>query len=107
MRTLIPMSSPAAALLWVALAMGAAQAQSASPDGGAENRAANFQAGYGDGCATAQSNRIMPKVRRDQTAFQVSDSYRNGWRQGFDSCHQQGGAEVPNRLLGRPFDERW
>lgn len=100
--------SPAGLLLCAALAAGAAQAQGASSAAGSDARAANFQAGYGDGCATAQSSRIAPKKHRDEAAYQASESYRSGWKQGYDTCRQQmSGAETPERLLGDPFARRW
>lgn len=94
--------------LLACLAATPAMAQADAPDAasGAQSRAANRSAGFDDGCATARSSRIAPKKQRDEAAYAASESYRSGWRHGYDSCKPQMD-NTPERLLGSPFGNRW
>jgi hypothetical protein len=50
-----------------------------------------FQAGYQDGCASANTrgtNYRGDKIR-DAAAYQVSQPYRSGWGAGFQMCNNQ------------------
>ena len=50
-----------------------------------------FQAGYADGCASANTrgtNYRDDKIR-DEAAYQVSQPYRSGWGAGFSTCNNQ------------------
>jgi len=76
------------------------------PSDGSQVRATNFEAGYRDGCTSAQSSRIVPKMQRNDTAFHASESYRTGWNQGYTGCKAQSD-NTPERLLGAPFGNRW
>lgn len=98
-----------AALLLAALLAAApafAQSEVLSPESGAQMRAANQQAGYTDGCATARSSRIAPEMQRDEAAFSASESYRGGWRAGYNECKPSMDS-TSERLLGDPFGRRW
>ena len=47
-----------------------------------------FQAGYVDGCATAQEEEksFSTRRQRDAYAFDNAEAYRAGWRQGYLEC---------------------
>jgi len=50
-----------------------------------------FQAGYQDGCASANArgtNYRGDKIR-DEAAYQVSQPYRSGWGAGYSTCNNQ------------------
>jgi hypothetical protein len=51
----------------------------------------NFQAGYSDGCASANSrgtNYRGDKIR-DDALYQTSQPYRSGWGAGYSICDNQ------------------
>ena len=50
--------------------------------------APGFQAGYVDGCATAQEEEksFSTRRQRDAYAFDNDEAYRVGWRQGYLEC---------------------
>jgi hypothetical protein len=52
----------------------------------------NFQAGYSDGCASANASgadyRTGGRVR-DDALYNSSQTYRSGWGTGFASCNPQ------------------
>lgn len=47
-----------------------------------------FQAGFGDGCRTAEARNasFSTDTYRDDSLFDAEESYRAGWRSGFDQC---------------------
>jgi hypothetical protein len=69
--------------------------------GSKANRDPNFQAGYSDGCASANANganyRTGGRVR-DDALYKTSQTYRSGWGTGFAACNprQNPGGTDPN-----------
>ena len=59
----------------------------------------NFQQGYADGCASANSrgtNYRGDKIR-DEALYQASQPYRSGWGAGYSLCNNQlGRTSNPN-----------
>jgi hypothetical protein len=55
----------------------ATRALHASPD---------FQAGYSDGCASAQDSSTGGTTARDDQAFSGNAAYNAGWREGLGAC---------------------
>jgi hypothetical protein len=57
----------------------ATRALRASPD---------YRAGYGDGCASAQTsaNPRADTERRDNDAYAGNQAYRMGWQEGLGAC---------------------
>ena len=47
-----------------------------------------FQAGVGDGCRTAEARNasFSTETFRDDALFDEEESYRAGWRSGFEQC---------------------
>ncbi len=65
--------------------------------------APGFQAGYGDGCATAteEDKSFSTRLQRDAYAFDNDKAYRAGWRQGYLECSTQTpDARDGGRILG-------
>ena len=60
----------------------------------------NFQAGYSDGCASANAagaNYRKGNNVRDDALYQSSKPYRAGWAAGYATCNtEQGGNSNPN-----------
>jgi len=58
--------------------------------GSKNSRDPNFQAGYSDGCASANAHgadyRTGGQVR-DDALYKTSQAYRSGWGTGFASCN--------------------
>jgi len=59
----------------------------------------NYQAGYSDGCASA--NAAGSDVRhgdnvRDEALYEASRPYRAGWGAGYASCNTHSGAVNPD-----------
>jgi hypothetical protein len=51
----------------------------------------DFQAGYSDGCASANlegANKRDTALTRDDAAYQANRAYRSGWGTGFGACRQ-------------------
>ncbi len=51
----------------------------------------SYQAGYGDGCATAieEDKSFSRKKTRDAYLFENDKAYRAGWRQGYLACGER------------------
>ena len=67
----------------------------------------NFQAGYSDGCASANArgtNFRGDKVR-DEAAYQTSKPYRSGWSAGYTTCNNQLTPNNSPNISGMP-DQR-
>ncbi len=50
----------------------------------------NFQAGYSDGCASANANGANYRTEgrvRDDALYKTSQDYRTGWGTGFAACN--------------------
>jgi hypothetical protein len=60
----------------------------ASDEGMRLSEEPSFQAGYGDGCVTAneQDKSFSTKRARDEYLFESDRAYRAGWRQGYLQC---------------------
>ena len=54
----------------------------------------SYQAGFGDGCASASAaESAIPRAPQRNEALYASDAdYRAGWISGRDACRMQGGA---------------
>jgi hypothetical protein len=54
----------------------------------ADTNSPAFEAGFSDGCATAQAQaqRIPGAVRRDEQLYKTDTNYRSGWLSGHSSC---------------------
>ena len=63
----------------------------------AANRSPAYEAGFGDGCATAgaESGPVGQPAKRDEMAFARDSGYRAGWISGHAACRMQDG---PPRL---------
>lgn len=62
-----------------------------------------FQAGYGDGCATAteEDKSFSTKRQRDEYLFENDRAYRAGWRQGYLQCsHRDAETHDGGLILG-------
>ncbi len=58
--------------------------------GGKSRNDPNFQAGYSDGCASANANGANYRTGgtvRDDALYKSSQPYRSGWSTGFASCN--------------------
>lgn len=69
--------------------------------------APGYQAGYGDGCATASEREKSFSTReiRDPYQFDNDKAYRAGWRQGFIECSDRAPrAPDGGRILGEEAD---
>jgi hypothetical protein len=70
-----------------------------SPRDRAMRKDPNFQAGYSDGCASANArgtNYRGDKIR-DDSLYKVSQPYRSGWGSGYALCNNQlGRSSMPN-----------
>lgn len=91
-------------IYWLGAAMALALGGCASTLEQQELRdAPGFQAGYGDGCATATENDKSFSTRevRDPYQFDNDKAYRAGWRQGYLECADRV-PEAPDggRILG-------
>lgn len=63
-----------------------------------------FQAGYGDGCMTAneEGKSFSRKKARDDYQFENDRAYRAGWRQGYIQCGGRGSDRNDGgRILGQ------
>ena len=51
----------------------------------------SFQAGYGDGCATAseEDKSFSTRKQRDAYLFENDEAYRAGWRHGYLECQSK------------------
>ena len=62
--------------------------------GSAEDRAVrnapDFRQGYGDGCAAAtdQGADLRERPVEDKALYKSDDTYRAGWRSGFQTCRR-------------------
>jgi hypothetical protein len=67
----------------------------------------NFQAGYGDGCASANARgtNYRGDQVRDDAAYQVSQPYRAGWAAGYSTCNNQLSTNPNPNVNGLP-DQR-
>jgi hypothetical protein len=56
--------------------------------GSANQDSAEYQAGYGDGCATggARAARLPQNPQRDNELYAKSADYRAGWASGYHVC---------------------
>jgi hypothetical protein len=61
------------------------------------NRSPAYEAGFGDGCATAgaETAAVPRPAQRDEQAFLGDSDYRAGWISGHSACRMQAG---PRRL---------
>lgn len=91
---------PLAAFLALALAAGAC----ASDDALQLAEQPGYQAGYGDGCATAaEEDKSFSTIRvRDEYEFDNDRAYRAGWRQGYLQC---GSRQPPRNDGGRELGQ--
>lgn len=68
----------------------------------------SFQAGYSDGCATANERGADFRARqvRDDALYKTDDGYRAGWSNGFSSCRTTNtapGTQPGTNPLGGPL----
>jgi len=70
----------------------ATRAMRASPD---------YQAGYGDGCAStnASANPRADTQLRDRDAYAGNPAYRRGWNEGYGACRGRAQTQS-NTLIG-------
>ena len=56
--------------------------------GSADRDSMEYQAGYGDGCATGgdRSAHIQGEPRRNADLYEKSSDYRAGWASGYNVC---------------------
>jgi hypothetical protein len=73
---------PFAAIAFVGIVLGACAGSDANRD------SAEYQAGYGDGCATGgqRGAHIQGEPQRDQALYEKSSDYRAGWASGYNVC---------------------
>ncbi|MBS0472261.1 MAG: hypothetical protein JSR60_14410 [Proteobacteria bacterium] len=80
-----------------------------SPRERAMRKDPNFQAGYSDGCATANARgtdyREGGQVRDDQL-FATSKPYRAGWSAGYSACNNQLNPNLSPDINGMPDQRR-
>jgi hypothetical protein len=60
----------------------------------------DYQAGYNDGCGSAQSqgaDRREDSLTRDAQAFANNQAYRVGWNTGFNGCRM---SQLPSNQIG-------
>ncbi len=52
-----------------------------------------YQAGFGDGCASAAAEMgpVPRPAQRDEALFAKDEGYRTGWISGHAACRMQGG----------------
>ncbi|MEI9995751.1 MAG: hypothetical protein WDM91_14240 [Rhizomicrobium sp.] len=65
----------------------------------------NFQAGYGDGCASANARGTdyrRGNTIRDDALYQASKPYRSGWAAGYSTCNNERGATSNPDIGGMP-----
>lgn len=56
----------------------------------------DFQAGYSDGCASANmqgANKRDTSFTRDDRAYQGNKAYHSGWGSGFGACRQMSASQ--------------
>jgi hypothetical protein len=71
-----------------------------SPATRALRKSPDFQAGYTDGCSSAQSqgaDRREDSLNRDAQAFANNNAYRTGWNTGFNGCRI---GQLPSNQIG-------
>jgi hypothetical protein len=75
--------------------LGVALSACAAPE--PANRSPEYEAGFGDGCATAgaEAAPVPQPAKRDEQAFSKDSGYRAGWISGHAQCRMQAG---PPRL---------
>jgi hypothetical protein len=62
-----------------------------------------YQLGYSDGCdaGVTYDPQFSKRVTRNEQAWAASESYRAGWKSGFNHCRpptiQGGGGDIPGR----------
>lgn len=57
-----------------------------------------YDAGFSDGCATGTSRTPgtpVTKPVRDQQAWDQSEAYRAGWKNGYGACTPGGRGDIP------------
>jgi len=74
--------SSCAALVFAGLALAACANSAANRD------SAEYQAGYGDGCATggARTAHLQQEPQRNDELYEKSADYRAGWANGYTIC---------------------
>ena len=69
----------------------------------AMRRDPSFQAGYADGCASANArgaNLRTGGVVRDEALYKASQPYRAGWGNGYATCNNQVPQHGPDPNMG-------